>query len=496
MASKIQKRISHFFISLFIGLIVFSFAFTGYESAQGTPDVIAKIGGIPVKAQEYQRAYSRQYSLYQKMLGKDSLTRQDIKKIQLKENVLNGLIQQKLTLHFAEDLGIRVSGEEMRKSIKEMPYWQTNKQFDLNKYKRILAYNRLSPKDFELDTKDQLKREHLQNFFEKIPLSKKYLEDSLRFKNMRLVAHIVEINRNELRSSLPISSQEIKTYLSQPNNQAKAKSLFSRYRPSLTQPEEVKASHILVRIQEGKEKEARKKIEKIAQKLTVSNFKKMAKKYTDEPSGKQTGGELGWFGRRQMTPKFEEVAFKLKKGEISSPFKTPFGYHVVHLTGRKKEVPATFEKFKNKMAKELIQKGKTKELNDLFKDLSQRTQKALKAKDFKTIEKLSRKYSFAFKRGESINKLEGHPAIDQNSLKKIFSTDIIKNPVHSFPDSFKITLLRLTPPKEKKKKLSPLKELEREEERAISKLSENLQKSILMSYQKNIKVKIFEDRIP
>lgn len=92
--------------------------------------------------------------------------------------------------------------------------------------------------------------------------------------------------------------------------------------------EEVHAAHILIATKKKTEKEVLELIKEIEKNVTVSNFEEYAKKYSDCPSGKQ-GGELGWFGRGQMVPEFEEAAFGLGEGKISEPVKTEFGWHLI-----------------------------------------------------------------------------------------------------------------------------------------------------------------------
>ena len=60
------------------------------------------------------------------------------------------------------------------------------------------------------------------------------------------------------------------------------------------------------------------------------NFEEVAKATSLCPS-KKKGGNLGWFGRNQMVKEFEKAAFSLKKGEISKPIKTQFGYHIIKI---------------------------------------------------------------------------------------------------------------------------------------------------------------------
>jgi peptidyl-prolyl cis-trans isomerase SurA len=69
--------------------------------------------------------------------------------------------------------------------------------------------------------------------------------------------------------------------------------------------------------------------------LAGEDFNKVAKDYSDDPSVIQNGGEMGWSGRGRMVPEYEAMAFKLKPNEISMPFKSPFGIHIMQLIERR-----------------------------------------------------------------------------------------------------------------------------------------------------------------
>ncbi|HEX4354039.1 MAG TPA: peptidylprolyl isomerase, partial [Polyangiales bacterium] len=61
----------------------------------------------------------------------------------------------------------------------------------------------------------------------------------------------------------------------------------------------------------------------------TTDWNALAEKYTDEPGGKHTGGDLGKFGHGQMVPAFERAAFALEVGQISNVVESPFGYHII-----------------------------------------------------------------------------------------------------------------------------------------------------------------------
>jgi len=114
---------------------------------------------------------------------------------------------------------------------------------------------------------------------------------------------------------------------------------YSAHPEEFGEPEQVKVKHILV------------KDESLA--LTISeklkkgeDFAKLAKEYSIDPGSKDNGGDLGFFSRGQMVPEFEEAAFSLKKGEISSPVKTNYGYHILKMEEKKAATQKSFNEVK------------------------------------------------------------------------------------------------------------------------------------------------------
>ena len=90
---------------------------------------------------------------------------------------------------------------------------------------------------------------------------------------------------------------------------------------------QVRASHILV----NTEQEAKKILEQLN---AGSKFEELAKQFSSCPSG-QKGGDLGFFTRGKMVPEFEQAAFSMKKGQVSGPVRTAFGFHIIKVTDTK-----------------------------------------------------------------------------------------------------------------------------------------------------------------
>lgn len=142
-------------------------------------------------------------------------------------------------------------------------------------------------------------------------------------------------------------------------NDDEMKAYYEGNKKEFQQPEQIKARHILVKT-EDEAKAVRKELE------TNKDFAALAKDKSTGPS-KTKGGDLGWFGRGQMVPEFEQVAFSLKKGEISDVVKTKFGYHIIKVDDKKKASEKSYEMVKKQIEDKLKQQ-KSKAVVDESKD--------------------------------------------------------------------------------------------------------------------------------
>ena len=104
-------------------------------------------------------------------------------------------------------------------------------------------------------------------------------------------------------------------------------------------PEQVKASHILIKVPQDatpeQKAEAKKKAEALQKRAAKGeDFATLAKENSEGPSAKN-GGELGYFSKKQMVKPFADAAFALKPGQISDVVETRFGYHVIKVEDKK-----------------------------------------------------------------------------------------------------------------------------------------------------------------
>ena len=130
---------------------------------------------------------------------------------------------------------------------------------------------------------------------------------------------------------------------------ADARKIYDDQVKLLKPEEEVSARHILVETEE----QAKALKEKLN---NGADFVQLAKENSKDPGSKDDGGNLGYFGHGQMVPQFEDIVFKLKKGEVSDPVKTQFGWHLVKLEDRRTKQPPAFDIVKDRIVQSLLLK--------------------------------------------------------------------------------------------------------------------------------------------
>lgn len=168
---------------------------------------------------------------------------------------------------------------------------------------------------------------------EKIKESKEYKETLAKMEN-------------ELASHMAATSVIEKVAL----EEGEAKAYYEAHPDQFVSGAQVKAKHILV------EDEAKAKA--VAAELAEGKaFEDAAAEYSTCPS-KDKGGDLGYFGKGQMVPEFEQAAFAGEPGKVVGPVKTQFGYHLILVEDKKEKQRAEYEAIKDQLADKLLQQKK------------------------------------------------------------------------------------------------------------------------------------------
>jgi peptidyl-prolyl cis-trans isomerase D len=302
-----------------------------------------------------------------------------------------------------------------------MPYFKTNNQFDVNLYRNMLQSNGSIPTQFEELVGNDLKQKKIDSLFESMIVSDKYLQDVAKFKNNQVTVQGVKISRQSLAPLVSISEQEIKAYLAKPENQKALEMAYTENISKYNKPEEVKARHILIK---GQDEKSLEKIKALRARVNTKNFGEIAKKETEDPTGKDNGGELGWFSTGRMVPEFDKVAFAMKKGEISAPVKTEFGYHIIYLEDKKANESKSLESVKTELAQMAIQKTKASDLDKLLKTTADQIKYHLEKGEFGAVEALAAKVDGQVYKSTAVNQYDqslGSTNLAPQEADQIFS---------------------------------------------------------------------------
>jgi peptidyl-prolyl cis-trans isomerase C len=195
---------------------------------------------------------------------------------------------------------------------------------------------------------DAGKRDYLVNYLTDLLLIAKSAEakkipDTVEFKQ-----RLAFLRNKALMET--VLGQESKAALTEPA----LRKIYDDATKNSSTEQEVRARHILFRVSDPNDQAASKAAEEKV-KSTIErvkkgeDFAKLASALTEDPSGKQDGGDLGYFTKDQMVPEFSEAAFGLDKGQISGPVKTQFGWHVLKVEDKRMREPPPFEKVRSEI---------------------------------------------------------------------------------------------------------------------------------------------------
>ncbi|MCB9060042.1 MAG: SurA N-terminal domain-containing protein [Halobacteriovoraceae bacterium] len=434
MSNTFQKKTSAIIVQIFIGLIIVGFMFTGYQTGFGpTVNNVASVGKYQISGREFNSEINRRIQFYTQMSGGKSLSSVQIKKFGIRESALESLISKKLFLVLSDDMGISPGSEQIKEEIKNLPYFKTNDQFDINLYKNLLNANQFSTQEFENTMKEDLSVKLVKEMLDNVPISKGYETTISKLKNTVIPIDAVSINLNSLETYIEVTPKEIEEFLKDETNINRAKSIFNeRKSQKYDQAEEVLASHILLKKDKESDSEFEKKVQDLLKKLNTKNFAELANKNTQDPSGKKNGGDLNWFPRGRMVPEFDKVAFSTPKGQISSPVKTQFGTHIIYVRNKKDKKDAKFEDYRAEISKELIQKKKTNEKNTLAEKIFSDVKTNIKNE--KNLSTIIAKYKLTHVSNNEINAIDGLKGkinLEDQKLDQIFNSP---NQVLEFKD--------------------------------------------------------------
>lgn len=386
MLSYLRENTGNWIIKMFLGIIVVVFIFLGVGSIGSKKgNSIATVNSEPVTIKEYQQAYKSIVDQYKAQFGKN-LNEETVKALNIKQQALDALINQKIILSEANKLKIFVSEKELQDSIISFKAFQVNGVFDMNQYKNVLKRESLNPEIFEQLQKISLQEEKFKSLlFSAIQVSDIEAKNWYEYLNTKIALNYIWIDPKKYKDIYP-NNEQIKQYFSenedkyksepkmkveyisfQPSDykdkvtitDAQVQDYYNQHQNEFKIPEMAEASHILIKLDEKASEEAVKEAEKRALNIydmtKGTSFETLAKKYSEDTS-KANGGYLGKFQRQQMVEPFSDQVFSMKAGEISKPIRTMFGWHIIKVISRTNAATLTLSQASEQIRQNLLKR--------------------------------------------------------------------------------------------------------------------------------------------
>ena len=283
----------------------------------------AEINGVIITKKQFEK----ELNIHLERVARQGRQLPDSQLASLKKDILDGLIERELLYQESQKAGIKVKQAAIDEQLADI-----KKRFPSDdQFKSALAQMNLT----EVEVRTQIERG----------------------------LAIRELIDQKITRKITITDAQTKAY-------------YDGNPQMFNQPEQVKASHILIKVEpeaaETEKTAARKKIETVQQKVkNGDDFAQLAKDYSEGPS-KTRGGDLGYFRRGQMVKPFEDTAFAMQKNEVSDIVETRFGYHLIKVYDKKPAKKLAYadvkEKLTERVKQEEVEKQATQYISQLKKE--------------------------------------------------------------------------------------------------------------------------------
>jgi len=214
-----RKHARGWFMIAIIGIIIIVFVlYFGSNRGGSAANAIAIIDKKIISEGEFHNEYEKLLDRAQLSLG-SKLSPEILKKMDLKRQAYNDLLNRQIIIAKAADLKIQVSDEELRNMLMSVPALQTNGVFDERKYQQILRYNKLSAEDFETLQKTELVTNKIETIVrEGIKISDQEIYDLYTLQNQKINVNFVQISGKDIKKKITPTQTELEDYLKRNNN--------------------------------------------------------------------------------------------------------------------------------------------------------------------------------------------------------------------------------------------------------------------------------------
>ena len=383
MLEKIREGSQGPIAKVILGAVILSFALAGIGSylGQTTEQPVAEVNGIKISQTEFNRAFQNERGRLEQQFGEyfTQIAADPNYMAQIRQGVIDRLVQQELQTQLAAELGLRVSDESVRQTILELPYFKIGESFNNDRYLQVIRQMNFQPDSFREYLRKDMTRSQLVSAVAGSDFAlKNELESAIALQQQTRSIDYLVVNKEAMQDSVVVSEQEIADYYELNSGQflsperlsvnyieLKAqditvasvteddvKAYYEQSKAQYVEPEKRRVSHIL--IDNSEDDDAAKAESLLAQLNQGADFAELAESSSDDIVSGEMGGDLEWIERDVMDPVFEDAAFALEnKGDYSDVIASEFGYHIIKLTDLQAQQVKAYDDVKADLRAEL-----------------------------------------------------------------------------------------------------------------------------------------------
>src|SRR5690554_2187926 len=358
MLQAIRDRVTGIVAIFVLGLLAVPFLFFGLESyMRAVPqDAVAVVGDAEISNSEFQTSFARYRAQLRQQQG-DSYNDVETNQPAVRREHLEGMIDQLLLRQYTADMGLRISDRQIAETIREVPNFQIEGQFNPDVYLQTLRAAGETPRSFERGLREDLQTRLLPNALaDSVIVTETEVDRMIRLQDQTRALTLIAADAGQFMDTLSISDEEVADFYE--DNLAaftteerirlayvellpeelldeaplSAEELRQRYeaaRQRYLTPEARQASHILIEAGDEAQSLAGQLRERID---NGESFESLATEYSADFASAEQGGELGWIEPGDMIEGFEDALYALAEpGDLSEPVETRFGWHLIRL---------------------------------------------------------------------------------------------------------------------------------------------------------------------
>jgi len=448
-----KKRI----VQIVLLLAVLPFMFWGIQSyrSDGQKNYVAIVDGEEIQRREFDQALRDHQARLRDMLG-GNFDPAMLDSYELKDSVLERLIQQRLMIREAAGNGLTVLDSQLVNEISQIPEFQLDDQFSKKQYENFLRSRGLSPVAFESRVRQELLlRQLLDGYSENGFVSENVVSRVMYLSEVQREVSQALIKPETFLSQIEPAEAEIEAYYAEHQSEfvlpervrveyvvlsldelAETESIseeviqqyYEANQAEFGQSEERQARHILIAaaatVSDDEKQQARDKAEKILEQVLKDpeRFAELAEQYSDDPGSSSLGGDLGFFGRGVMVKAFEDEIFQMQLNEISGLVETDFGFHIIQLTDIKEAVIADIAEVRPQIEKKLKMQAVESFFGEAAEDFNN-----LVYEQSDSLQPVAERFQLTIQQSDWIDRNSADPQVLANTemMNAIFSDDAI-----------------------------------------------------------------------